>query len=231
MKIMRHGQARALAFTLWNGPYLLNIGEEDRFISGYQLLWLGVSHSGPTRFESRALYMHPREPGKEQQSIAVLRATYWESRAPFATIVAHNDDGTVTIQPMRPRTIEGPMFVAARFVEIPIAQAQAWMARFDRLPLTFHTSSDADERLAEERSLKIEWYQQMQLQWNSLHPDYAQLNERFVTMWAAMGDALKANPRITTVNESFPNETDPDTSVYDFAAYPPLEDEGTASLT
>ena len=224
MKVMRHGEARALAFALWNGPSLLRRDDDDtRFISGYQLLWLGLRHDGPTRLESRALYMHPREPGTEEQSLAILRAVYWESRAPFAKIIAHNDDGSVTIQPMRPKTTEGPMFVAARFVEVPIAQAQEWLARFDLLPLTFHTHHDGDERLSAERSLKIEWHQQLQLEWAIRHPDYAQLNERFDLMWREMGAALQTHSLSVTIDEMFPTKPAPDTSVYDFTTYPPLE--------
>lgn len=222
MRRMTHREARQQGVALWRGPTIIDLGEqEERFIFGHQLLHLACRSTGPTRLEARSLYALVADEGEEEQTIAVLRAVVWESQAPFGRITERHADGTATMLLSGERTTEANVAVQARFVEIPIAQGRAWIHAFDLLPLVLHERSD-DAPTAQERYLKREWHNRVELDWQTHHPDYAELNGRWEATWDAMGHALRAHPVVTGVREYFPESYQPDVSLYDFEGEWPL---------
>jgi hypothetical protein len=220
MKLMPYGEARRHGFTLWEGPGMVDLGEDDnRFFYGDQVLHLAVHGYGPTRLESRSLYAIVSPDEADAQEIAILRAIYWESQGPTERMILGGQPSDPIFQIVSSPTRECMMNVPARFVEVPIAHARTWIETFNNLPFVFHNAT-ADSYGLPRRYLKANWDNHLKIDWQTRHPDYTGLNTLWDYIWQDMGDALERNPIVINVEEYFEDQFRPDTSLYDFSHFP-----------
>lgn len=123
-----YGHVRRTAYNLWRGPvYVENIEKdgEDHPLGGVCVLRLALrkGETAKPMIESRAVYaiLRPDEPQD-----AILRAMYWDN-----TAIMHTTHRT---------PIDTPFKIAAKFVSVPLALLQQWIASSERLQTTTQTT-------------------------------------------------------------------------------------------
>lgn len=210
----RYGEMRGQALSIWRGPGALQTPAQDGTNDyGWSVLNLAALFDDPLLLESRIVYAHLFD--TEQQS-AVLRAVAWDDRVAIRALRA--------LRALRDQGQTAPLTMPVRFVRLPLAQLEQWLAAFKDLAIT------ADQTVVEDttlpiRRLRIEWeYTSCVIEkvWKGEAPEHAELLKVWTAVWQEMGEALRsASPLpLDEVTELFDTEQ-PDTSVYRPQEYTP----------